>query len=34
MLEEKEKQKQEVGANANNVNKLIDWLIFFFGNCD
>ena len=35
MLGEKElkKQKQAVGAHANDVNKLIDWLIFF-GNCD
>ena len=29
MLEEKEKQKQEVSAFANDVNKYIDWLIFF-----
>ena len=32
MLGEKEKQKQAawaVGAHANDVNKLIDWLIFF-----
>ena len=31
MLGEKEKQKQAalaVGAHANDVNKLIDWLIF------
>ena len=30
MLEEKEKQKQEVSAFANDANKYIDWLIFFF----
>ena len=30
MSGEKEKQKQLVGAHANDVNKLIDWLIFFF----
>ena len=33
MLGEKEKQKQAawaVGAHANDVNKLIDWLIFFW----
>ena len=29
MLEEKEKQKQEVSAFANDANKYIDWLIFF-----
>ena len=28
MLGEKEKQKQEVSARANNANKHIDWLIF------
>ena len=30
MLEEKEKQKQEVSAFANDANKYIDWLIFFY----
>ena len=30
MLGEKEQQKQAVGAHANDVNKLIDWLIFFW----
>ena len=30
MLGEEEKQKQVVGAHANDVNKLIDLLIFFF----
>ena len=33
MLGEKEKQNQAawaVGAHANDVNKLIDWLIFFW----
>ena len=29
MLGEKEKQKQEVVARANDANKRIDWLIFF-----
>ena len=29
MLEEKEKQKQEVSARANDANKHIDWLSFF-----
>ena len=29
MLGEKEKQKQEVSARANDANKYIDWLIFF-----
>ena len=29
MLGEKEKQKQEVSARANDANKHIDWLIFF-----
>ena len=29
MLEEKEKQKQEVSAPGNDANKYIDWLIFF-----
>jgi len=28
MLGEKDKQKQEVSARANNANKHIDWLIF------
>ena len=30
MLGGKEKQKQEVSARANDANKHIDWLIFFF----
>ena len=30
MLGEEEKQKQVVGTHANDVNKLIDWLIFFW----
>ena len=30
MLGEKEKQKQEVSARANDANKHIDWLIFFY----
>ena len=34
MLGEKEKQKQEVVARANDANKRIDWLIFFYWNCD
>ena len=37
MLGEEEKQKQEVSARANDANKHIDWLIFFFcyyWNCD
>ena len=35
MLGEKEKQKQEVSARANDANKHIDWLIFFYyWNCD
>ena len=29
MLEEKEKQKQEVSAFSNDANTYIDWLIFF-----
>ena len=29
MLGEKEKQKQEVSARANDANKHFDWLIFF-----
>ena len=29
MLEEKEKQKQEMSARGNDANKYIDWLIFF-----
>ena len=30
MSGEKEKQKQAVGAHANDVNKLVDWLILFW----
>ena len=29
MLGEKEKQKQELSARANDANKHIDWFIFF-----
>ena len=29
MFADKEKQKQEVSAHANDANKHIDWLIFF-----
>ena len=29
-----EKEKQVVSARANDANKLIDWLIFFYWNCD
>ena len=34
MLGEKEKQKQEVSAPANDVHKQIDWLNFSYWNCD
>ena len=35
MLGGKEKQKQEVSARANDANKHIDWLIFYYyWNCD
>ena len=34
MLGEKKKQKQEVSRRANDANKHIDWLIFFYENCD
>ena len=36
MLGEEEKQQQEVSARANDANKHIDWLIFYYyyWNCD
>ena len=36
MLGEKEKQQQEVSARANDANKYIDWLIYYYyyWNCD
>ena len=34
MLGEKEKQKRDASARPTDAKKHIDWLIFFYWNCD